>query len=62
MSGIVVGGEPGITTLTIDRPDKRNALTGDMYAVLADALGAAAASDTRVVVILGRPEIFTAGH
>lgn len=63
MSGIVVGHAAGVATLTIDRPEKRNALTGGMYTELADALDAAAADvGTRAVVILGGAEIFTAGN
>jgi enoyl-CoA hydratase/carnithine racemase len=63
MDGITVGGEAGITTLTIDRPEKRNALTAAMYTALADALDAAAAdAGVRVVVVLGDRAIFTAGN
>jgi enoyl-CoA hydratase/carnithine racemase len=63
MDGIIVGGQAGVTTLTIDRPEKRNALTAAMYTALADALDAAAADPAvRVVVILGDRAIFTAGN
>ena len=31
----------GILTLVMNRPDKRNALTNDMYGVLADEIAAA---------------------
>ncbi len=53
----------GILTVTISRPDKKNALTNDMYGVLADALEQAEASaDIRVVVFQAEGEIFSAGN
>lgn len=52
-----------ITVVRMWRPEKKNALTADMYAALADALEAASASDeVRVVVIAGAPGAFTAGN
>lgn len=54
--------EPGIRTLRLSRPAKRNALTSAMYAALADALKAANADgDVRVVVLTGSGGSFTAG-
>ncbi len=55
--------ENGITRLTMSRADKKNALTQDMYAAMADAL-AAYASDTgaRAFVITGDGDVFTAGN
>lgn len=45
------------------RVDKKNAITRDMYAALADALDAAGESKSiRCVVIAGSPGIFTAGN
>lgn len=38
MNDILSHTENGITTLTIDRPDKKNSLTSAMYAALADGL------------------------
>src|SRR5690554_3726853 len=53
----------GILTVTISRPDKKNALTNEMYGVLADALEQAEASaDIRVVVFQAEGEIFSAGN
>ena len=55
--------EPGIRTLRLSRPAKRNAITSAMYTVLADALSAADADeDVRVVVITGSGGSFTAGN
>lgn len=53
----------GILTLTFDRLDRKNAITAAMYQTLADALRSAEAdSAVRVIVIEGKPEIFTAGN
>lgn len=64
--------EPGIRTetadrvsvITIARPEKRNAMTGEMAHELKDALAAADADPTvRAVVITGEGEVaFCAGH
>lgn len=53
----------GVLTITISRPDKKNALTNSMYGALADALEQAEASDEiRVVVFQADGEIFSAGN
>lgn len=53
----------GVATLEIARPEKKNAITQDMYQQLADALRAAdAAADVRAVLITGQPGIFTSGN
>jgi enoyl-CoA hydratase/carnithine racemase len=52
-----------ITTVRFARPDKKHAITLEMYAALAAALEAAAADPAvRVVVIAGSRECFTAGN
>jgi len=52
-----------ITTIRFDRPDKKNAITLDMYAALVAALAAAAADPAvRAVVIAGSRDCFTAGN
>jgi len=49
--------------LVLNRPEKKNALTMDMYAALADALAAAADDDgCRVIVFEGSGGTFTAGN
>ncbi|MGQ0429226.1 MAG: enoyl-CoA hydratase-related protein [Gammaproteobacteria bacterium] len=52
----------GVATLTLDRPEARNALSGDLVARLADALAALAADETvRAVALTGAGEVFCAG-
>jgi enoyl-CoA hydratase/carnithine racemase len=52
-----------ITTIRLDRPDKKNALTFEMYGAMGGALEAAAADPAvRAVVIAGSRECFTAGN
>ena len=52
-----------VLTLTIDRPEKKNALTNAMYGQLADALEAARIDDSvRCVVVTGAGDTFTAGN
>lgn len=52
----------GVLTLTMDRPEKKNALTDAMYGALADGLTAAETDGTRVVVIASSSDAFTAGN
>ncbi len=53
----------GVLTLEIARPEKKNAITVDMYAALAAGLRAAAAEPAvRAVLITGQPGIFTSGN
>lgn len=53
----------GVLTVRLNRPDKKNALTSQMYAGLAAALDETAGSDDlRVTLILGVPGAFTAGN
>jgi enoyl-CoA hydratase/carnithine racemase len=53
----------GVATLEIARPEKKNALTAEMYAALAAALRAAQADTAvRAVLITGQPGIFTSGN
>jgi len=52
-----------VTTMTIARPEKRNAITQDMYAAMADALEDYAKSDdVRAFVITGAEDYFTSGN
>lgn len=53
----------GVLTIEIARPEKKNALTVEMYQLMADALDAAReASAVRAVLITGQPGIFTSGN
>lgn len=51
-----------VRTLTLDRPEKRNAITTAMYATLADEFEAAESAGGRVVVLTGAGGAFTAGN
>lgn len=55
--------ENGVLTLTMNRPDKKNALTEAMYAALADGLEEAERNPViRVILILANGDAFTAGN
>lgn len=52
-----------VQRITIQRPEKKNALTGEMYAAMADAIAAAEAdSDVRAHYVTGTGTVFTAGN
>lgn len=54
--------EDGIHYVGLNRPDKRNALTGEMVLALADAVREADANpEVRAVIIYGEGAIFSAG-
>jgi enoyl-CoA hydratase/carnithine racemase len=60
---VEIKNESGILTLTLKRPDKKNALTNEMYGALADAIeGAESDPAVRVVLIRGEGDSFTAGN
>jgi enoyl-CoA hydratase/carnithine racemase len=48
--------------ITIDRPEKKNALTVEMYEALIDALQRAAEPDVRVILLSGTGGTFCAGN
>lgn len=53
----------GVLYLAINRPEKKNALTADMYEALASALEQAEADDAvRVILLHGKGDAFTAGN
>ena len=53
----------GVATIEIARPEKKNALTVEMYQAMADALlDAEADAAVRAVLITGQPGIFTSGN
>ena len=62
MSILTDRSDGGLLRLTLDRPEKKNALTVEMYAALADALAAANTDGTRVVVLGGAGGALTAGN
>jgi len=52
-----------VARIRFDRPDKKNAITREMYTQLAQALGAADADpQVRAVLLQGTAECFTAGN
>lgn len=53
----------GVARIGFDRPAKKNALTADMYAALAQAVAAAEQDDAVVALLFhGQPDCFTAGN
>jgi enoyl-CoA hydratase/carnithine racemase len=55
-------GEGGVLTLRLNRPEKKNALSREMYAALTDGFASAAADDAARAVLLAGGEDFTAGN
>ena len=63
MSDILVHTEAGVTTITLNRVDKKNSITSAMYSTMADALAQAQAdAAVRVVLLQGDVTIFSAGN
>ncbi len=63
MSDILIHTEAGITTITLNRVDKKNSITSAMYSAMADALAQAQDDPAvRVVVLQGDMTIFSAGN
>ena len=58
---ILVSEEEGVRQITLNRPERRNAMTPEMLVELIAAMEEAAASDCRVVVFAGAGEAFCAG-
>jgi enoyl-CoA hydratase/carnithine racemase len=53
----------GVLTITFNRPDKKNAMTREMYQAIADALnGADEDRAVRAILLQGAGDSFTAGH
>jgi enoyl-CoA hydratase/carnithine racemase len=60
---IVTSIENGILTIHFNRPEKKNAITFGMYQAMADAINASNDDNiVNVILITGKPEIFTAGN
>ncbi len=60
-STILVTEEDGVRRITLNRPERRNAITPEMQVELIAAMEEAAAGDCRVVVFAGTGEAFCAG-
>ncbi len=53
----------GVATIEIARPEKKNALTLEMYQTMVDAVGAAVTSPAvRAILFTGQPGVFTSGN
>ena len=62
-SHINITDKDGVRIVRINRPDKKNALTADMYDAMAAALTSAKlSSDTRCIMFAGGPGAFCAGN
>ena len=62
-SHVLTAVDDGVLIITLNRPDKKNALTRGMYESLATALVSAATDDaTRAVLLHGAGGAFTAGN
>ena len=60
---VIVERAGGVLTLTLNRPEKKNALTAQMYGVIAGAIdGAADDPDVRCILLQGNGDCFTAGN
>lgn len=63
MSHVIVETKERIARIELNRADKKNALTAEMYRLLGDAFAAAEAdAQVRAVLIHGRPDCFCAGN
>ncbi len=55
--------ENGIFSITLNRPEKKNAITSEMYSLMHQGFEAAAANpEARVVLLKGAGGVFTAGN
>jgi enoyl-CoA hydratase/carnithine racemase len=63
MADIEVGRRGAVAAIQLNRPQKRNALTAEMYQLLGEAVGSAEADPAvRVILFHGHPEVFCAGN
>ena len=63
MSEVVIGHSGPVTTITLNRPEKMNAITRAMYKTMAETINAAAVDPQQsVVVIQSNGDHFTAGN
>jgi enoyl-CoA hydratase/carnithine racemase len=61
-SVVTVGTSDGIATITLDHPQKRNALSRIMMTALIDAFETVGASEARGIVLAANGPVFSAGH
>lgn len=60
-STILIAEEAAVRTITLNRPERRNAMTPEMQTELIDAMEDAAASECRVLVFTGAGDAFCSG-
>jgi enoyl-CoA hydratase/carnithine racemase len=61
-SAVLVARDGDVVTITLDRPEKRNALALDVMRDVTAALREVGGSDARGIVIAARGPVFSAGH
>ena len=60
---VIIKDEGAIRTIRMNRPEKKNALTAEMYVAMAEAIETAGgASPIRAILIMGAPGAFSAGN
>ncbi|GAA2425177.1 enoyl-CoA hydratase-related protein [Actinomadura vinacea] len=62
MSDVLVERDGAFTTITMNRPRRRNALSREFLLALAEAFREAGASDARGIVLAANGPVFSAGH
>jgi enoyl-CoA hydratase/carnithine racemase len=63
MDEIVTTRRGAVASIEFNRPQKKNALTADMYDAMAQALREAEADNAvRAVIFCGKPDVFTSGN
>lgn len=62
MTDVLVSQADGIATVTLNRPDRRNALSEGMMQALIAALTAVGDSEARGIVLAAEGPVFSAGH
>jgi len=63
VEGIDITSSTGVTTITLNRPAKKNALTWAMYVAIGDTLKAAAEDDNcKIVVLTGAGDWYSSGN
>jgi len=59
MAEVLISEQDDLTVLTLNRPDKANAVTADMLAAVRD--GVRAAAHQKVIILTGTGKVFSAG-
>jgi enoyl-CoA hydratase/carnithine racemase len=59
---VLVKTEEGFTTITMNRPERRNALSLELLREMTTAFRAAGDSDARGVILAGNGPVFSSGH